>query len=402
MTSFLAWVDYSSEERQRMRQAVALFKEPETRDELGVGSIRDIISNELFPGTSVIQTRLRYALFIPWIYRALEDNGRANAQNVEVRARQAELGLIDALVKAPDSVGTIGSRARSSLERLPSGVYWLALQQWGIFRHDWSIDQYHRQWDQRRASHRNQRAADDRGVLLGAGAAWHPHLPGAPEDFPESASFALRKVEAEFLQERIREGCHGQLLAFAVDAHGTERPLLDAPTPWEAFPNATVELQRTLRIAHRFSTLMQGAALLYNLALAQHSATDGDAVAQYQEKLSQWAKTAQAARTNGWDLEELWDFCASHGVGEPTRRFVSEWQRLLQTHGIDNIANAPDAHDLIEARERKLKGGRSRFKNPRALERWTGESGTGLMVYRWERVRQMLRDFYAGIDRETV
>lgn len=41
--------------------------EPGTLDELGIGSIRDTFSDELFPGTSTIQTRARYFLFVPWI-----------------------------------------------------------------------------------------------------------------------------------------------------------------------------------------------------------------------------------------------------------------------------------------------------------------------------------------------
>jgi hypothetical protein len=40
------------------------FNEQGSVDELGLGSLRDAISNTLFPGTSVLLTRLRYFLFI--------------------------------------------------------------------------------------------------------------------------------------------------------------------------------------------------------------------------------------------------------------------------------------------------------------------------------------------------
>jgi len=49
-----------------------MFTEKESRDELGIGSIRDAIADILFPGTSTIQTRLRYMLLLPWMYRELE------------------------------------------------------------------------------------------------------------------------------------------------------------------------------------------------------------------------------------------------------------------------------------------------------------------------------------------
>jgi hypothetical protein len=54
-------------------------------NELGTGSIRDAFA-ELFPGTSVIQIRLRYALFIPWLYTELESDRTVTSANVERRA----------------------------------------------------------------------------------------------------------------------------------------------------------------------------------------------------------------------------------------------------------------------------------------------------------------------------
>ena len=41
MGSSFAWLDYSDRDRQRAMDAVALFREEETRDELGIGVIRD-------------------------------------------------------------------------------------------------------------------------------------------------------------------------------------------------------------------------------------------------------------------------------------------------------------------------------------------------------------------------
>ena len=72
MTSTLTWVDYDSEARDRSLRILALFEQKESRDELGLGGVRDSFADKLFPGTSTIQTRLRYMLFIPWIYKSLE------------------------------------------------------------------------------------------------------------------------------------------------------------------------------------------------------------------------------------------------------------------------------------------------------------------------------------------
>jgi len=56
MSAFV-WLDYSERERRKMLDVVDLFREHDTRDELGIGSVRDAFADLLFPGTSTIMTR---------------------------------------------------------------------------------------------------------------------------------------------------------------------------------------------------------------------------------------------------------------------------------------------------------------------------------------------------------
>ena len=132
MDATLTWLDLTASDRDKMRQVLDLFKEQGTVDEMGLGSLRDALSEALFPGTSTIQTRLRYVLFVPWIYRQLEAR-RTAASNVPTQLRKAELDLIGPLLENGMSKGVIGERARGSLARQPSSVYWTALVRWGLF-----------------------------------------------------------------------------------------------------------------------------------------------------------------------------------------------------------------------------------------------------------------------------
>jgi hypothetical protein len=70
MSSIFAWVDFAEDDHRKMSDIIALFGEKDTRDELGLGGIRDTFADLLFPATSTIQTRARYFLFIPWITRS--------------------------------------------------------------------------------------------------------------------------------------------------------------------------------------------------------------------------------------------------------------------------------------------------------------------------------------------
>jgi hypothetical protein len=57
MISAFVWLDYSERERRKMLDVVDLFREHDTRDELGIGSVRDAFADALFLGTSTIMTR---------------------------------------------------------------------------------------------------------------------------------------------------------------------------------------------------------------------------------------------------------------------------------------------------------------------------------------------------------
>ena len=56
MSSF-AWLDTSAEEQRRVREVIALFTQKDTLDELGIGQIRDMFSDAMFPGITTIETR---------------------------------------------------------------------------------------------------------------------------------------------------------------------------------------------------------------------------------------------------------------------------------------------------------------------------------------------------------
>lgn len=119
MTTTFAWLDYSERDRRRALDVVDLLRDPGTVDELGLGTVRDAFADLLFPGTSTIQTRARYFLFVPWIYLEME-RLRVPSSQVTSRASKAEFALIDGLVESGESEGVIGIQARRTLKRLPA------------------------------------------------------------------------------------------------------------------------------------------------------------------------------------------------------------------------------------------------------------------------------------------
>ena len=121
MQPALTWIDLTARDRDQMRRVLDLFSEQGTVDDMGLGVIRDAFADALFPGTTSIQTRLRYVLFIPWIYKQFEAR-RLSSTDIAKEAREAEIALVNPLKESNDPEGIIGARAGRELSRLASHV----------------------------------------------------------------------------------------------------------------------------------------------------------------------------------------------------------------------------------------------------------------------------------------
>jgi len=254
--STLSWLNHSDTERRKALDVIDLFREKGTQDQLGIGRVRDAFSDLLFPGTSTIQTRAAYFLFVPWMYLRLE-HLRVSSADVEDRARRREGRLIDALQNSNDTEGLIGREVGASVSRLPSEIYWRGLRVWGIRRTRGSRSQYHRSLD---AFYRalDRRAGDE--IEEDAGALprnWHAGLPEAPEDFPDDATFELRGEDATYLQERIFSADRSSLLAFLVersddfDSAYSDEVAHPVRRKWPAQSGQVVHRERGMGSAHR-------------------------------------------------------------------------------------------------------------------------------------------------------
>ena len=398
MNGTLTWLDLTASDRDRMRQVLDLFKEKGTVDEMGLGNLRDALSEALFPGTATIQTRLRYVLFVPWIYRQLEAR-RVAVSSVSEELRKAELDLIGPLLENGRSQGVIGERSRGSLARRPSSVYWTALVRWGLFMHERPQGWYHTHFTSLSRGHGAETTADDPGIVQTRQPNWHPRLPDPPAAFSQEASFNLTREEAVFLQGRLEERCAGTLLAWLA-REGTDAPADGCFWDGSAAQRADADVRDKIELARRFSLHVEGMPLLYNLLLAErfHKEHDGDEglIDHYRQAIAEWA--AREAVEDKHEPRHLWTFAAFRKirVSEQQRAFVGAWSQRLADIGPAAIPEDQQLRRLIENREKQLKGPRARLHNPARLLDWTGSVGVGRMNFRWGRVRQMLLDLHQG------
>lgn len=92
--STFTWLQFDEEQSRRARELVRALFEPGTLDSLGIGTIRDGFANILFPGTSTIQTRVRYFLLVPWAIQHVQAGRPRTRVLYDKRLRDVEVAMI--------------------------------------------------------------------------------------------------------------------------------------------------------------------------------------------------------------------------------------------------------------------------------------------------------------------
>ena len=394
----LAWLDYSEADQRRAREIIAMFSQRESRDELGLGVIRDALSDTLFPGTSVLLTRARYFLFVPWLFREGARRGRRGTQ-LSSWVEQQERRLIGTLRSGGDLEGLIGRYAGSAVQNLPSDIYWNSLRRFGILRQEGTAAQTV-------GFRQISGSLDDATEFLEhSDAVWAPSIPAAPGDFFSftHCDFALTPDEASWLAERIAEAVPDTMLQFLV-TKGT-RPSASARYVWEE-PEADAATERVrdaLEEARRFAVAMHGAALLYNVLLAERAEELGLAGYEghrddFTARLDDWNREVEASDIGGWNLDLLWTLVADQGrpVAAPARAFVTHWVDLIRRRIGNGLADDHNARALVRNREFHQKRNQARLRNDRLMRQWGGASGSARLNFRWPVVAGLLDDIVDG------
>ena len=339
----------------------------------------------------MLQTRLRYVLFIPWLMKRATE-GNASPAEISARFRGLEYQLINALTTGGEKLGVIGNTALTNLKRMPSSVYWAAMGRWNIRNGDLSTEAYfRRQYEYRRLANRTARADDPETRELLPNNDLDLHLPAAPAGWLGNTSFALRPEEEQYLSDRIAESTTGSMLAWLIGNQPDNSPdyvwhvnnLVDTPEP----------LRDLIDHARRFHTAIYGAAVLYNLLLARKGGRD-ELVGEYEVELGLWRDELQSTSAlEGWSrtvygppFAGITLFSASSPSTSSTPGLT--WPALTSIWAPTRLRSNSSTHVNED------QGGRGRLVNQAALDRWSGRSGLGRLDYRWPVARRHLNDLY--------
>ena len=399
-----------------MREAIQLFREEGTVDDLGLGRIRDALSDRFFPGTSVLWRRARYLLIVPWVIDALE-HGKGSPGESEERSRRLFRKIASELKDPRGGApveGVIGGRVADAVQT-PDIALWAGLEKWGIRTAPGSLVQARR--DAVAKSLSKISVLED---VEPHSSIWHPRLPVSPTDFPAGLSFELTKPEADFLfalmtDPEMSAGNWTQSRAdslFPVLLNAkADNSLAGCGAPWDlpasVLKLASRELREAVHSAGCFSDIARGAQLYYAYLVAESRVTDesSEKVDELASQLDEWADKINSGgrleQLAAWS-EELSDFwLLVHGVNghvvSTEQTFIEDWARLCISQSGD-LRGTDDSRTLIIRREIAVKRGRARLKMDGSIGRDAPAAVPQQMVFRWNFARDVALDIRKGLQ----
>lgn len=410
----LGWIDFSPTHRNKVMLVMDSFKEQGVIDELGLGTIRDSLSDILFPGTSTIQTRAKYLLLIPWIFQDIETQNRLDRFYSDLE--ESEIFFVKVLRKnSPDTnSGVIGrTLPNANPQRKPSSIYWNGLRTYDILKFKGSINDYinHLKHFYNQKQKEKNQMTDADGNVPGddrdSNHLYQQHLwsqlPKPPLDWKENITIDLLEEEAIFLRERISFSNPNSLWAYTLNNIPDIAKKFSSIDDFLNVDTLPENLKELINLAVDFNLIMKGALIHYNYLI--QSNRENGRVSELQPIWDNYWNEIKCFNWFNWDSNKLWRYCPNIKIR--TKRFVESWIEIVKSETFNEVKS----NQLLKSRELNLKGiRRARLQDKSIAQKQ--ESFTGISVYnnknvsylnyRWNTVKVLLNDIQKGLENNVT
>lgn len=391
-----------------IRRAEARLREDAkgVRDEIGFLFLHQAYADRFFPGTSVQQTRLRYALFVPWIYQKIGglDINRRRQQAIEKLIVEEEVRLTGRLLGSGERDGVIGKLVydqRRASSQPATMVYWSALSSWGLLRRldDGSAPSRASVHRMLAAGWRQTQIHDDDGIPIEEAHSLFAKLPPVPKGWPthgDPVTFRLLADEEPFLRKQLlttrRPGSEEPSLL----ARLAENPecVRTANAPWKKAVRSVADAEDKVAMdrARSAASLAAIGRAIY-AALVETLRGERDGLSTSDKHRSSLTEVIKAHGQDALDLDIRSVQEDAPGLPGLFVQVLEETQRWLS-----RTDSPKSLLPLYASMEQKRKGNRARLApTPLGRQRraeWDNEKhplGEPLH-YRWGNVRRMLLD----------
>lgn len=400
----LGWIDFSPKDRSRVGSILDLLRPEGQVDELGIGTIRDALADQLFPGISTIQTRSKYFFIIPYILNDFlkiplkERKKKSPTKYLEQREYEIMWDLADKY-RDQKASGVIGITLRRGehIVRRPSEIYWNGLNMFKcINAKGLSANAFLKSANNMNLESLEMSIEEEGGDDVDAGFENYFNIKvPALSNWESNLDIELNKEEASFLKDAMLDLKHSVLAV-----------VVNNPTVYEIFHTSNtfsdfaqtivnetipVKVKKDLVLAHDFAILMDGAHIAYNQELQLQFFKNDPFVEKWQD----WYNTVRLKMIDfdGFNPDDLFVYATT--TKYPTSHFVKGWWELIR------------ADSLNEEKKKKIVRDQESFsKNRKARLRWNNgfditegkRIGLGLLQYRFQNAKAIVRDIIKGLE----
>lgn len=299
----IGWIDFSTNDRDRVGSVLDLLTPEGMVDELGMGTIRDAIANQLFPGISTIQTRAKYFFIVPYILYDYQTDKttKRKSKTPSKYLEDKEYEIMWQLAERYNYVegnGVIGITKKKpyKIARRPSAIYWNGLYTYnfidtqGLAAESFLKQSVNPTMESLLSS--VQQGDDNTGDDADAEHENMFKLKVSPKlKWNEDLTLDLDKEEAEIFQDRIITKAKNKLIAELLLDDKLWNIFIQTDN-FMQFAKAAISLPITdnlksmLILAHDFSELIYGAHLAYNCCLQHRVFSDNSFDGDWKEWLN--------------------------------------------------------------------------------------------------------------------
>ena len=394
----IGFINFSQEELARKNKVLQMVRDQTAIDELGFGRIRDAFANMMFPGMSTLQRRAKYFAVMPSLFYQATKKTYNNVRDVRAQIVSWEIRLTEMLVNGAgnDENKKTGITGRSMLTAAkndpskfvkydPTYIYMTGLRTFGMVKGDIDIyrlifersKQINLQKPKYKATEEGEMSdSEDKEGLL-------QFIAPCKEKYDfEKGTFLpleLTKKEAEYIKGHIVNSMKSMdsMLAYILRNNVEVLPEYDAlGIIWQNMPEDFAVYMKQYLMGQRFSHLAYVVQLRFNHIMAIYNEQQEEAKllqGRIEEVLNQYPNdfTRQA-------IDDMLFFIRKR-VSENT--VITFCKRAVEH--IEN-RNWEKLDDLIVAREKAVKPGRNKLRNPK----YKGEERgwPQMLSFRWNEI----------------
>lgn len=405
----LGWVDYSREERETIKELLKVLGESGSLDELGVGIVRDSISDLLYPGTSVLHTRAKYYILIPELFKRAMKSGITTSSEVRNLINTDQDRIARALRRAIDeetgtkAAGIIGGRSDRGVKMKPTRIYWNALRTTEILcNSDMSFDDacsavagYNRKTQNIVIKYESE---DDGGDAddVGAGnfALFTAPCKERIEDYLENPTLHLRKDEADYLRTQFLHVpvMKNTLMEYCLKTKTSYQGVALDDIPTEGMPEV---LAHNLELATEFANFIYGAYIVYNLLFIENGGeyATAEEKSRLENKYRDWKKKSPGLPHR----DEILKFVRNHEHYKAALRdFLIRFESAVKNNTTDSCSD--EEKRIIKQREQACKSVKAKIGKDYPYQ----EIQSSPMNYRHGTGQTIISDILKGMVRDDA